>query len=115
MTWMSILVLVSGLAFIAVGLPLVHRKVPMNPYYGFRVEASFASEDQWYAINEYSARLLMKWSVVPILAGLVGLFLPEEAFLIYSSVATGLLLVAVLIPLWLTLRWIRRTYGRASR
>ncbi|MHC1762689.1 MAG: SdpI family protein [Verrucomicrobiia bacterium] len=83
----------------------------MNDYYGFRVEAAFASKDRWYAINEYSGRVLAKWSVLPIGAGLAGFFLPSEWFVEYASAATFFLVCSAAIPLLLTFRWIRKTYG----
>ncbi len=111
MILMPILFLVSGLLILALSIPLIRRRIPMNHYYGFRVEAAFASKDRWYAINEYSGRVLAKWTVLPILAGFVGFFLPGECFVEYSSAATFLLLCSAAIPLFQTFRWIRRTYG----
>lgn len=83
----------------------------MNHYYGFRVEAAFASTDRWYAINEYSGRILAKWSVLPIGAGIAGFFLPSAWFVEYASAATLLLVCSAAIPLLVTLKWIRKTYG----
>jgi hypothetical protein len=109
MTAMSILILASGLMFAAISVPLIRRKIPMNRFYGFRVRAAFASQKRWYAINEYSGRVLARWAFLPILTGVVGLFLPEKSFVVYSSAAAFLLVCSAVIPTVLTLRWIRRT------
>ena len=111
MTFMPILFLISGLLILALSIPLIRRAIPMNHYYGFRVEAAFASKDRWYAINEYSGEVLAKWSVLPIAAGIAGFFLPSEWFVEYASAATFFLVSSAAIPLLLTFRWIRKTYG----
>ena len=108
----AILFLLSGLIIFGLSLPLIYRRIPPNRFYGFRVKASFLSREHWYAINAYAGQLLARWSSLPIAAGLAGLFLPESYFTLYSIVATGLLAMSAFIPTLLTLRWIRRTYGR---
>jgi len=110
MTLMPSLFLVSGLVILALSIPLIRRAVPMNQYYGFRVREAFASNDRWYAINEYSARVLAKWSMLPMGSGIAGFFLPGEWFVEYACVATLLLACSAAIPMLLTFRWIRRTY-----
>jgi uncharacterized membrane protein len=109
MTHLPLIILVCGFVILSVSLPLIFRKVPMNPYYGFRVAASYASPERWYSINEYSGRLLAKWSTLPILTGLLGFFLSEEWFVAYSSVAVLALLCTAAVPSVFTLRWIRKT------
>jgi hypothetical protein len=111
MSLIPILFLASGLLILALSIPLIRRTIPMNHYYGFRVQAAFSSKDRWYAINEYSGRVLAKWSVLSIGAGLAGFFLPSEWFVEYASAATFLLVCSAAIPLVLTFRWIRKTYG----
>ena len=111
MSLTAVLTLVSGLLIFAVSVPLIRRKVPRNPYYGFRVAAAFVSEERWYAINEYSGRLLAKWSILPVVTGIVGFFLPRRWFVEYSSAAAFLLVCTTAIPILRTFRWIRNTYG----
>jgi hypothetical protein len=62
----------SGFVLLAVSLPLVYRRVPMNWFYGFRIPAAFQSQQSWYEINAYSGRLLARWSLGIIVSGLVG-------------------------------------------
>ena len=48
-----------GLTFIALGVPLVRRRIPRNRWYGFRVPKTFASEQVWYDANEIAGRDLV--------------------------------------------------------
>ncbi len=48
-----------GLLVVAISIPLVLRKVPMNGAYGVRVRKSFVSDSNWYEINAYGGRLLL--------------------------------------------------------
>lgn len=112
MTLVPILILVAGLFIMALSVPLIRRKVPMNPYYGFRVAASLESPERWYSINAYSARVLAQWTLLPIVTGVLGLFLPGEWAVEYSLAAPLSLVCNALIPTVLTFRWIKRTYGK---
>jgi uncharacterized membrane protein len=47
----------------------VFNKIPPNHLYGFRLKKAFESEQNWYAINQYGAKVLIVWSVVMIAAG----------------------------------------------
>jgi hypothetical protein len=82
-----------GLAvlFIALSIPLMKRKVKMNPWYGVRIPKSFESEENWYRINAYGGKRLIVWSSLPALVGIVAFFLPLD------SDAGGTPLMAVLL------------------
>jgi hypothetical protein len=68
----------SGLLFIGISIPLVKRKIKMNSLYGFRMEKSFKSEENWYNINAYGGKELMVWSVPVILLGIICFFIPSN-------------------------------------
>lgn len=94
-----------GVSFILVGLvilvlcvPLILRKVPMNALYGARIPASFASEENWYAINAYAGRQLAKGSILVVVTGLIGLFVPLHRQEPYIFWAIGIVLASVLTP-----------------
>ena len=70
--------LLSGLLFIALGIPLVKRKVPMNHFYGARFPQSFKSREAWYAINEHGGRLLIHWSLFLVALGLIAFIAPFD-------------------------------------
>ena len=67
-----------AVAFILLSIPLLKRQLPMNRWYGARFRKSFESEENWYRINAYSAKLLILWSIPLLLLGVVTLFLPLE-------------------------------------
>jgi len=45
-------VILVGCVGIALGFPLMKRKVKMNRWYGVRIPKSFQSEEHWFKINE---------------------------------------------------------------
>ena len=63
----------SGLLFMLFSIPLSRRKIKMNDWYGFRSSKAFQSEENWYAINEYGAKKLYRWSLVTVLTGILAI------------------------------------------
>ena len=57
--------IVSGFLVITVCIPLLNKKIGMNRWYGFRFRKSFESNEHWYEINRYGARVaqleVYKW------------------------------------------------------
>ena len=43
--------LIPGLLFVAMGVPLVMRRVVPNPVYGLRTAKAFSSSSNWYNAN----------------------------------------------------------------
>src|SRR5688500_16522262 len=68
----------GGLLIIAISLPLVRGKIPPNMLYGVRIPKSFASEANWYELNRYGGRLLIRTGVVVVIAGLLAFVLPLQ-------------------------------------
>jgi hypothetical protein len=64
---LGLTVIGAGCVCIALGLPLMKRKIRMNRWYGVRIPKSFQSEEYWFKINEYGGRQLVVWSV-PLIA-----------------------------------------------
>lgn len=58
----------TGLLFIGLAQPLIKRRIPPNGIYGFRMPDAFSSDAVWYAVNEYSARLLRMLGVVVLIS-----------------------------------------------
>ena len=104
----SIAILSLGLVMFFVSLPLVCRKVPMNPVYGIRIPAAFVSEQHWYEINAYGGRQMAGWAWLIIAAGIAGFFLPNDAVSIYLPLSTVVVLLAILIPIVRISQWARR-------
>lgn len=97
-----------GIVLIAVSIPLVRRKIKPNYGYGFRIAKAFESEENWYRINEYGGRQMIRWSAVLVLIGVVALLIPlgpEDQAL---ALLFGLAPVLVLIPAIQTILWARK-------
>lgn len=104
----GIVYILCGLIFILVSVPLVQRKIPMNRLYGFRFAKSYASDANWYRINAYGGRQMIRWSVVLIFAGVVTLLFrvpgvsdgaPQLALTLLP------ILLCTIVPIALTLRY----------
>lgn len=70
--------IVCGIVFILISLPLVYKRVPMNHYYGFRIAKSFSSEENWYEINRFGGRQLIRWSVLLVAIGILYFVFPID-------------------------------------
>ncbi len=74
-----------GAFLMALAVPLMLRKVPMNRYYGFRTTAAFESEKAWYEINAAGGKIHF-WACVPILlVGVCKLFLSGKTEVFYLN------------------------------
>ncbi len=60
-----------GIVLVAISLPLVFRKVPMNHAYGVRIQKAFESDSNWYAINAFGGKVLFLYGVGLTAYGLV--------------------------------------------
>ena len=50
--------------FVVVSLPLIFRKVPRNPIYGYRTRAVLSNDALWYEANAYFGRWLIVASML---------------------------------------------------
>ena len=96
----SLIFTAVGILFIALSIPLINRRIPPNHLYGFRVPAAFASEQVWYDINEYSARMMRRTGIVVLIAALLPLAMRIDPS-VFTIIMLSLLLggVAVMIIL----------------
>lgn len=108
-------ILVCNAVFAAVSIPLILRKVPRNPLYGYRMRATLSDDLLWYNANAYFGLRFLVASLVS--AGIaVGLHewqgLSPEAYL---RVSVLLLVVPVAVAGLLTARFVRvSAAGRRS-
>lgn len=108
MTAVAIGILLGGLVIFFASLPLAYRKIPMNQVYGIRIQASFESDQRWYEINAYGGRRMAAWSLLIIVTGVLGFFVPKNCFLIYAWASVAVTLASVLIPAIQTFWWSRK-------
>ena len=83
-----------GVLVIGLHIPLLQDKVKMNSLYGMRFKQSFASEENWYAINRYGARLMIRWGIVILVVGLATFFIPLDD---RPALAIGLAFVPLVV------------------
>ncbi|HVU34996.1 MAG TPA: SdpI family protein [Opitutaceae bacterium] len=90
----AIVHLIAGTLLVAASIPLMARKVKMNPWYGVRLPAAFASEEAWYAINAQGGRLVAKWGVLVAAVGVAGLLVRRNHWHAYTLTAAAITLVS---------------------
>ncbi|OIU68547.1 SdpI family protein [Rossellomorea aquimaris] len=64
-----------ALLLIGLNIPLLKGKIKMNHFYGMRIGKSFESDEMWYKINKFGARLFILWSIPMLIVGIVSIFL----------------------------------------
>ena len=67
---MFIVHVAAGLLLIALAIPLILRRVPMNQLYGMRIARAFESDAAWYDINAYGGKLLFAYGVALVIYGI---------------------------------------------
>jgi hypothetical protein len=74
----GILNIACGRLFILISIPLANKKVPMNRLYGFRISKSLVSDKNWYEINRYGGRQMIRWSILLVVIGVLYFIFPIE-------------------------------------
>ena len=92
--------LVAGLA-----IPMILRKVPPNPWYGFRWPKTRRNPDIWYTANEYAGKLMVIAGAVITLASVVlgMLRMSDIAYLalMYQVTVISLLIMGIVSLIYL--------------
>ncbi|MFO1500019.1 MAG: SdpI family protein [Verrucomicrobiota bacterium] len=114
MTTLLILYFASGLLLNVVCLPLLAQKIPPNPLYGFRIQATLGNRAVWYAANRFAARRFMLAGMSISAASVVLYFVPDLPLEGYALILLALSLSAIGAALLQSLRYVRRlTRGQA--
>jgi hypothetical protein len=93
-----------GIIVVLVSTPLLLGKIRMNCAYGFRIRKAFESEENWYIINRYGAKVLMCWAVLLMITGVVCLFIEPEYVLPVAKVS----FISVIVPIFQVFYFARR-------
>ena len=109
MTALLIVYIASGLLMSGLALPLMWRKVPPNPLYGFRVRRTLEDEAVWYAANEFSARRLLRIGIATVAAA-IGFFFVTTRVDLYATAVAVIVLGGLAVCLIQSFRYLR-TYG----
>jgi hypothetical protein len=108
MNFVGIITFLAGALICGTSLPLVYRKVPMNQLYGIRISESFKSPERWYEVNEYGGRKLAKWSILLMISGLAGFFVPAQHMWSYIGLNLAITFISLIVPVAQTFIWARK-------
>ncbi len=100
----AITLICLGIIVILVCIPLYFEKIKMNSAYGFRIGKAFESEENWYRINKYGAKVLMFWALAIMVVVIMCLYADPQSVLTVAKIT----FVSVLVPLAETFRYARR-------
>lgn len=107
----SLSLIFSGLLGTGLALPLLFNRVQRNSLYGFRTKLTLSSDEIWYPANRYVAKTVIAWGIINTLIGLLTLcFQPLSSTLQFLLIAP---LIGIIIPVLLSLRWLRTHYQRS--
>ena len=82
-----------GFLFVGTAIPLILERVPPNPWYGFRVQATLENPAVWYPANRYLGKCLLAFGLFVIVTA-VGLSLvPGINPLVYTLSCVGALVI----------------------
>lgn len=92
----------SGGLLIALGVPLMNRRVPPNAWWGLRIPATFADEEVWYEANAASGRDAVRFGIVLVAGALVLplLGIGPEAYALIMIVLTLVVVIAMVVRGW---------------
>jgi hypothetical protein len=102
-----ITIFVCSAVFCLLSIPLIFRKVPRNPLYGYRTRATLSNDTIWYEANAYfGLRFLIGTILSDCIAVAVRelLYIPPDTYLKLSIV---LLVAPVVVAGLLTARFVR--------
>jgi hypothetical protein len=86
--------LILPASLIVLAIPLIFRKVPPNPLYGFRTSKTLSDAGIWYEANAGAG-----WDVALAGAAILVLIGLKPSIVILSSMNTGTFLMTVQMPL----------------
>jgi SdpI/YfhL protein family len=87
-----------GVACAIFSLPLILKKVPMNPAYGIRMRKAFVSPNNWYALNAFGGKLFFGVGLLLILFGLLSQDMAPQPTSIWAPVFLIVPLAVAIIP-----------------
>jgi SdpI/YfhL protein family len=102
-SWWTVLAFGSiGLLFAVAAIPLISQRVPPNPWYGFRVQATLENPAVWYPANRYLGIYLLAFGLYVMVTS-VGLSLvPGINWAVYFFSCVGAQVIGANIMLILS-------------
>jgi len=97
----------GGLILILLALPLILRRVPPNPVYGFRIQWTRDDPDLWYSFNAHIGKRLAFVGACSLIGSIVLVFVPGITLLAYIIVCLVIFLVSLGIGVVQSIRFLR--------
>ncbi len=106
MTILMTIYIVGGLLLILLSIPLILRRIPPNPIYGFRVQWTMEDPELWYSVNAYTAKWFVFVGACSIL-GAVGLtFIPGMTIVVYAFGCLGIFVASFALAIYKSIRFL---------
>lgn len=85
---------------IALAIPTILKRIPPNPFYGFRVQQTLDSPELWYKVNAHAGKRLLIVGITTVVVALGLYFIPGLTIDIYASICAvvvlGLLVIFII-------------------
>ncbi len=98
----------GGLFLALLSLPLIARKIPPNPLYGFRIQQTLEDPAVWYAVNAYFARRLLVASMVFVVSAVVCYFVPGISLDAYALLCLAVFVVAFTVAIFQSVQYLKK-------
>jgi hypothetical protein len=108
MKTLLILYVLSGAMLAAVAAPLMLRRVPPNPLYGFRVPKTLNNPNVWYEINAYSGTHLFWIGLGTIVFTAALSLIPHLSVGTYALACATFVLGSLAVSLFFSFRYLNR-------
>jgi hypothetical protein len=111
MTTLLFLYIGFGALLAGISIPLILRKIPPNPIYGFRVPRTLNNPAIWYDANAYAGVRMLVFGLVLIVAA-VGLYaVPGLGVDTYAWSVLAVVVVGLAVVVFQSFRYLRRLPG----
>jgi hypothetical protein len=107
MNLLTLIYTAGGTLLILLAIPLIIRRVPPNPVYGFRVQWTRNDPELWYSVNAYTGKWLALVGASSILGAIGFLYIPGISVAGYAFACLGLFLVVFVLGLLQSARYLR--------
>ena len=115
MITLLILYVGGGALMAAMAVPLIQKRIPPNPWYGFRVRQTLENREVWYAANAHAGVRLF-WAGVAIIIASAALYaVPGLSEDVYALGCAGVTVVALLVSLGSSWRYLQHVLGQQER
>ncbi|OQX14046.1 MAG: hypothetical protein BWK76_15310 [Desulfobulbaceae bacterium A2] len=99
-------ILLCNLLYVLLSLPLIFRRVPPNPLYGYRTRTTLSNDGFWYDANAYFATRFLGVTLMTTCLSLALHAWHGLAAHTFMQISIGLLVAPVVIAWLLTARFI---------